>query len=153
MARMLESDEAARRLGVKVTTLYAYVSRGLLASHPAPTGRRSLFEMDEVERLARRSRQGKAVETRMATITTSITQLTDEGPVYRGRRATDLATRSTFEEVAEWLWDTEPDPGAADRGETAGPPHHRGRGPVPGYRCRRGLPRPSAAAPASGGRW
>ncbi len=92
MARMLESEEAARRLGVKVTTLYAYVSRGLLASHPAPSGRRSLFDMDEVERLARRSRQGKAVETRMVTITTGITQLTDDGPVYRGLRATELAT-------------------------------------------------------------
>ena len=90
---MLESDEAARRLGVKVATLYAYVSRGLLVSHPSPTGRRSLFDVDEVERLARRSRQGKAVETRMATITTGITQLTDDGPVYRGLPATDLATR------------------------------------------------------------
>jgi citrate synthase len=104
---MLESDEAARRLGVKVTTLYAYVSRGLLASHPSGTGRRSLFDIDEVERLARRSRQGKAVETRLATITTGITQLTDDGPVYRGRRATDLATAWTFEETAEWLWDAE----------------------------------------------
>ena len=42
---MLESDEAARRLGVKVTTLYAYVSRGLLTSHPSAVGRRSLFDM------------------------------------------------------------------------------------------------------------
>ena len=102
---MLESDEAARRLGVKVSTLYAYVSRGLLVSHAAPTGRRRLFEADEVERLARRSRQGKTVETRMATVTTGITQLTDGGPVYRGIPATELATRATFEEVAEWLWD------------------------------------------------
>ena len=101
---MLESEEAARRLGVKVTTLYAYVSRGLLTSHSAPSGRRSLFAADDVERLARRSRQGKAVETRMATVTTGVTQLTDEGPVYRGRRATDLALGSTFEEVAGWLW-------------------------------------------------
>jgi citrate synthase len=105
--RMLESDEAARRLGVKVSTLYAYVSRGLLVSHRAASGRRSLFDMDEVERLARRSRQGKAVETRMVTITTGITQLTDEGPVYRGRRATDLATSWRYEQVAEWLWGTD----------------------------------------------
>ncbi len=106
---MLDSDEAARRLGVKVPTLYAYVSRGLLASHRAADGRRSLFDMDEVEQLARRSRQGKAVETRMATVTTGITQLTDDGPVYRGRRATDLATSRRYEEVAEWLWGTEGD--------------------------------------------
>ncbi len=110
MDRMLESDEAARRLGVKVSTLYAYVSRGLLVSHPAATGRRRLFDVDEVERLARRSRQGKAVETRMVTITTAITQLTDEGPIYRGRRATDLATRWRYEQAAEWLWDTGADP-------------------------------------------
>ena len=113
---MLESDEAARRLGVKVTTLYAYVSRGLLTSHRAPSGRRSLFAADDVERLARHSRQGKAVETRMATVTTGVTQLTDEGPVYGGRRATDLALGATFEEVALRLWagpdaaGTEPDP-------------------------------------------
>ena len=101
---MLESDEAARRLGVKVTTLYAYVSRGLLVSHPAPEGRRRLFAVDDVERLARRSRQGKTVETRMATVTTAVTQLTDDGPVYRGVRAVDLATTEPFEDVADWLW-------------------------------------------------
>jgi citrate synthase len=121
MARMLESEEAARRLGVKVTTLYAYVSRGHLASHPAPSGRRSLFDMDEVERLARRSRQGKTVETRMVTITTGITQLTDDGPIYRGRRATELANEASFEEVAEWLWGVAPEgsdrrPGLGDDG-------------------------------------
>ncbi len=104
--RMLESDEAARRLGVKVSTLYAYVSRGLLVSHRAASGRRSLFEVEEVERLARRSRQGKVTETRMVTITTAITQLSDEGPIYRGRRATELAASWSFEEVAEWLWET-----------------------------------------------
>jgi citrate synthase len=108
---MLESDEAARRLGVKVTTLYAYVSRGLLVSHPAPAARRSLFALDDVERLARRSRQGKTVETRMATVTTGVTQLTDDGPVYRGRRATDLAVTLAFEEVADWLWSGPQEPG------------------------------------------
>jgi citrate synthase len=104
MDRMLESEEAARRLGVKVTTLYAYVSRGLLASHPSPEGRKSLFALDDVERLARRSRQGRSVETRMVSVTTGVTQLTDEGPLFRGRRATDLAVTASFEEVAEWLW-------------------------------------------------
>jgi citrate synthase len=119
---MLESDEAARRLGVKVTTLYAYVSRGMLVSHRAPSGRRSLFDMDEVERLARRSKQGKAVETRMATVTTGITHLTEDGPIYRGRLAIQLATETTYEEVAEWLWDL-PHAGSGDgdgQGQDAG---------------------------------
>jgi citrate synthase len=111
---MLESEEAARRLGIKVATLYAYVSRGQLTSHPGPSGRRRLFDMDEVERLARRSRQGKTVETRMVTITTGITQLTDDGPIYRGRPATGLATTRTYEEVAEQLWQVDGEGGAAD---------------------------------------
>ena len=124
MSRMLDSDEAARRLGVKVTTLYAYVSRGLLVSHPSGAGRRSLFDVEEIERLARRSRQGKAVETRMATVTTGITQLGDDGPVYRGRRAVDLATGSSFEEVADWLWSSgaDADPVEADGGGPRGRP-------------------------------
>src|ERR1700676_954767 len=108
---MLESHEAARRLGIKVTTLYAYVSRGLLVSHPAPEGRRSLFAMDDVELLARRSRQGRTVESRLATVTTGVTQLTDGGPVYRGLRATDLAVTTSFEDVARWLWDGPDEPG------------------------------------------
>jgi citrate synthase len=120
MARMLDSEEAARRLGVKVTTLYAYVSRGLLASHPSSVGRRSQFDVDEVERLARRSRQGKTVETRMATITTAITQLSDDGPVYRGRRATELATSMAYEEVAEWLWEVTPSAGPGGGSEDGG---------------------------------
>src|SRR5580704_6233440 len=122
---MLESDEAARRLGVKVTTLYAYVSRGMLASHRAPSGRRSLFDIDEVERLARRSKEGKAVETRMATVTTGITHLTEDGPIYRGRLATELATETTYEEVAEWLWDLPP----AGSGDVDGQRQDAGTGP------------------------
>jgi citrate synthase len=44
----------------------------------------------------------------MVTITTAITQLSDEGPIYRGRRATELAASWSFEDVAEWLWETAP---------------------------------------------
>jgi citrate synthase len=101
---MLDSDEAARRLGVKVTTLYAYVSRGLLASHPAPGSRRSWFDLADIERLARRHRARQPVEARLATVTTSVTRLSDRGPWYRGALATDLAETAAFEAVAERLW-------------------------------------------------
>ncbi len=77
----MPSEEAALRLGVKVTTLYAYVSRGLLASHPEPGGRRSLFDLADIERLAVRQRGGRQVESRLATITTGVTQLRPDGPV------------------------------------------------------------------------
>jgi citrate synthase len=104
MARMLESAEAARRLGVKLPTLYAYVSRGLLESHRSADSRHSLFLAEDVEALAKRSRGGRASATRLATVTTAITRLSDEGPVYRGRLATKLATDTPYEEVAELLW-------------------------------------------------
>jgi len=110
MPRMLESDEAARRLGVKLTTLYAYVSRGLLTSHPSADSRRRLFDLDEVEGLARRSRSAKRVESRLASVTTGVTQLRDDGPVYRGTPASVLAGTVAYEQVADLLWRTEPAP-------------------------------------------
>ncbi len=55
MERMLSTEEAARRLGVKLPTLYAYVSRGLLASHRDPARRGSLFDLDDIEALAARA--------------------------------------------------------------------------------------------------
>jgi citrate synthase len=114
MERMLSTEEAARRLGVKVPTLYAYVSRGLLASHRDPARRGSLFDLDDIEALAARSRGGRQTATRLATITTGVTQLDQElGPIYRGRLATELAVTASFEEVAELLWQTE-DGGAGD---------------------------------------
>jgi citrate synthase len=109
---MLTTEEAARRLGVKVPTLYAYVSRGLLESHRDPNARGSLFDLADVEALAARSRGGRQTATRLATITTAVTQLHQElGPLYRGQRATELATRASFEEVAGLLWQTAPEDG------------------------------------------
>jgi citrate synthase len=108
MDRVLTTEEAARRLGVKVPTLYAYVSRGLLQSHPDPARRGSLFDLDEIEGLAARSRGGRQTATRLATITTAVTQLDQRlGPIYRGRPATDLARSASFEDVAELLWQSE----------------------------------------------
>ena len=109
---MLESDEAARRLGVKLGTLYSYVSRGLLRSYPSPGSRRRLFDLDDIERLARRERAGDRVPTRLATVTTSVTQLRPDGPAYRGTPATQLAGTSSFEEVAERLWGPDGRPGS-----------------------------------------
>jgi len=102
---MLPSEEAARRLGIKVATLYAYVSRGLLESHPEPGGRRSLFDLADIEQLAARSRSGRQTESRLATITTRVTQLREDGPFYRGLAAASLVGKMTFEEVAALLWE------------------------------------------------
>ncbi len=94
--RMLETDEAARRLGVKVNTLYAYVSRGLLRSHRAPDGRRSLFEVEEVEGLARRSRGGSSGRDADGGDHHRGHAADRAGPLYRGHRAVELATTASF---------------------------------------------------------
>src|SRR5712691_1292618 len=52
MGEWINAAEAAQRLGVKPATLYAYVSRGMLARRRGDDGRSSLFEADEVARLA-----------------------------------------------------------------------------------------------------
>jgi citrate synthase len=99
----MTSAEAARRLGVKLPTLYAYVSRGLLTSHRSSGDRRSLFDADEIEALAQRH-TARPGDTRLVTVATSVTELRADGPLYRGVSALELARTSTFEEVAELLW-------------------------------------------------
>ncbi len=107
MTQFLESDEVARRLGIKRNTLYAYVSRGLLPSYPAPGGRQSLFDVADVERLARRSRTERRHDGRSVAVTTSVTQLRQDGPTYRGRPLATLLD-TPFEAVAELLWQVDP---------------------------------------------
>src|SRR2546425_13368291 len=52
----LTVKEAARALGVKPATLYAYVSRGVLKSYRQGTKRRRLYRRSEVEALRRLDR-------------------------------------------------------------------------------------------------
>ena len=52
----LTVDEAARLIGVKPATLYAYVSRGILRSYRQGIKRQRLYRRAEVERLMRRRR-------------------------------------------------------------------------------------------------
>lgn len=103
MPRYLTAEETARRLRVKVATVYAYVSRGLLSPEKSSDGRRSFFAVDDVEALARRARGGKERDRNFASIRTEITRLTDEGHRYRGHAVSDLVDRS-FEDVAELIW-------------------------------------------------
>ena len=104
MADFLTAAEAARRLGVKPATLYAYVSRGLLSRDKAADGRASLFRADEVERLARRGRPRRPAGVADITVESAITEITGDSLRFRGLDATRLAVGRTFEEVAELLW-------------------------------------------------
>jgi len=100
----IDAATAAERLGVKPATLYAYVSRGVLKRRH--DGRRSMFDAEEIERLARRGRpRGQPPEL---VIESAITALALDRPHYRGRDALALAPVASFEAVAEWLWTADP---------------------------------------------
>ena len=104
MTEFMTAAEAARRLGVKPATLYAYVSRGVLNRDKAPDGRASLFDAEEVERLARRGRPRRPAGAADITVESAITEITADRLRYRGLDAIRLATSHSFEDVAELLW-------------------------------------------------
>lgn len=106
MSRFVAAAEAARQLGVQRATLYAYVSRGLIERRVAVDGRTSLYSIDDIERLAGRSRR-RDVAPRPSLdvqIVTDITVLDEDGVSYRGHDVAALAETATFERVAELLW-------------------------------------------------
>jgi citrate synthase len=104
MTEFLTAAQAARRLGVKPATLYAYVSRGVVSRDKAADGRGSLFDSGEVERLARRGRPRRPAGAADITVESAITEITGDRLCYRGHDATQLAVSRSFEDVAELLW-------------------------------------------------
>ncbi|MET7437625.1 citrate synthase [Streptomyces sp. NPDC004082] len=105
--RRLNTKETAELLGVKPETVYAYVSRGQLASRRDPGGRGSTFDAQEVEALARRNRRDGAGSSSTGgelSVRTRITLIDADHYYFRGVDATELAARYSYEEIAEWLW-------------------------------------------------
>jgi citrate synthase len=117
----LDTEEAARRLGVKRETVYAYVSRGLLVRHPASGPHHSEFDPEEVERLAERARRPDRSSALEVVVETELTLLEPQGRLsYRGRDAIELAKFRSFEEVVALLWDgAPPTPWRLDEERTA----------------------------------
>lgn len=111
MREELTAEQAARLLGVKRATLYAYASRGLL--NRLGRGSSGRYAREDVERLLtrHRARAGHGAVAAGAlrfgdpVLDTSITEITEHGPRYRGELATTLAESGVcFEAVAELLW-------------------------------------------------
>lgn len=103
MAERIDAAEAAARLGVKTTTLYSYVSRGLLSSTRDPSGRRSWFDAAEVQALHRRAHPPRPSGPELI-VESSVTALGADRPYFRGQDAVMLARRCSFEQVATLLW-------------------------------------------------
>ncbi len=109
----LTSREASQRLGVKLTTLYAYTSRGLITSLAGDDVRGRRYASEDVERLRARhsARSGHgpvaagALRFGEPVLETRISDVVTEGPRYRGHLATELCQSGvSFERVAELLW-------------------------------------------------
>jgi len=125
MPRLLTAESAADRLGVSRATLYAYVSRGFVRTHPAPDDpRRRLYSASDIERLTGNKTRGrKAADIAAATLdfglpalASGITLIEGDRLYYRGRDAAQLAARASLEETTRLLWNCSEDPfGAAPR--------------------------------------
>ncbi len=106
MTEWIGAAEAARRLGIKQASLYAYVSRGLLTRRRDADGRVSMFDADQVEELARKGRPRRPALAGPVelVIETAVTEISDGTLRFRGLDATQLAVRRSFEDVAVFLW-------------------------------------------------
>ncbi|MEP2703715.1 MAG: citrate/2-methylcitrate synthase [Roseibium sp.] len=128
----LSAKEAATELGVQPTTLYAYVSRGLISS-VAGSGKQRRYDAGDVRRLKGRKSSEEPTGTRPLTgdpvLETELTLISKDGPIYRGQSALDLAETSSLETVATLLWGCEENP-FAEKPPAAPPMMPDGLGPL-----------------------
>jgi citrate synthase len=121
-AATMSAAEAAEALGVSRATLYAYVSRGLIASEPgAGPSRARRYPRgpieDLIDRRARSRDRGLAAHGQLhwgLPLLDSELTLIEGGRAYvRGHDLVGLSRERTFEEVAALLWTGDPADGAA----------------------------------------
>lgn len=109
----LNASQAADELGISLSTLYSYVSRGLLRSEFADTRSRTRrYHVEDVRRLkerqeARRDPQ-KVVDTALhwgtPMLSSALTLIEGGRLYYRGQDALELARRNTVEQTAALMW-------------------------------------------------
>jgi citrate synthase len=119
MATWISAEEAQARLGVKLQTLYAYTSRGLISNRTdASDPRRSLYAAEDISRLSLRKARGRRASVAQEALSfhgepvlsSALTSIVDGKLYYRGREATALAKSASLEETARLLWGCEEDP-------------------------------------------
>jgi citrate synthase len=114
--KYLTAAEAAARLGVHRSTLYAYVSRGHVRAEPDPrTTHASRYLAADVERLRDRKQARlhpgeaarKTLHLGLPVLQSAVTLIEDGRFFYRGQDALHLARTSSFEEVMTILWQSQ----------------------------------------------
>jgi citrate synthase len=109
----MSAQEATSELGISLTTLYAYVSRGAIRSEAVSGSRRvRAYLAEDIQRLKARKeiRQhpeqvvSKAINWGEPIIDSELTLVRDDRVYYRGRDAVELAESWKIEQVAALLW-------------------------------------------------
>jgi citrate synthase len=127
---MLTAAEAAAQLGVKLGTLYAYVSRGWLKSYRRRVGREALYRRTDIDALRgmtmpERGRRARSLPDASSWVTIAQPPTADTSPsgvivaesgvssiidgqlAYRGYPIEELVEHATYEEVCLLLWNGE----------------------------------------------
>ncbi len=125
-SRMLTAAEAANQLGVKVGTLYAYVSRGWLKSYRRRVGRQALYRRSDIEALRglvapERGRRARSVPDASSWVTvaqpksavelsgvivteSAVSSIIEKRLAYRGYPIEEVVAHASFEETCLLLW-------------------------------------------------
>jgi citrate synthase len=111
--RYMTAQQAADVLDISLSTLYAYVSRGLIRSEQSTEGRRQRrYYAEDVEKLLAR-REGRKNPEKLAKdalhwgapVMDSAITLIDGGKLYyRGKNVAELARNNSVEQVAALIW-------------------------------------------------
>ena len=129
---MLTASEAAHHLGVKLGTLYAYVSRGWIKSYRRRVGRQALYRRADIEALRglvapERGRRARSLPDASSWVTvaqpastsaetpapgvivteSAVSSIIDGRLAYRGYPIEEVIEHATFEEVSLLLWSGE----------------------------------------------
>jgi citrate synthase len=127
---MLTASEAASALGVKLGTLYAYVSRGWLKSYRRRIGRQALYRRTDIEALRgvvapERGRRGRSLPDASSWVTvaqpkssetaasgvivaeSAVSSIIDGRLAYRGYPIEEVVEHASFEEICLLLWNGE----------------------------------------------
>jgi citrate synthase len=125
---LLSARDAARLLGVKLDTLYAYVSRGLLQSLAVPESRERRYDAAAVAHLrtARREARRRPAAALTPVIASAISLIDGHRLYYRGVDAIGLADTATLEAAAALLWEDEAGPPRSGAGRRAASGHRLG---------------------------
>lgn len=125
----ITAEDALSQLGTKPQTLYANVSRGRIRAKPDPLdARRSLYQADDVRRLAERHAgrprtsavAAEAIRWGDPVLPTTISSIAEGRLTYRGHDAVAFSGRADLEAVAALLWQTPKITVHAGEGDAAG---------------------------------